>query len=113
CRSMAHCPRPKVCRRTAIRIGAPRFTTLTATPVAWPRISSILPWARVVKKSWRRLDLYRSNESVVVRLNRSPSGITCPDGLFGYSLAISERKKTTAQETAGSFSRDDADGRIG
>src|SRR6478736_2141882 len=112
---MAHCPRPKACKRIAIRIGDRHFTTQTATPVAWPRILSISQWARVVKKSWLRLDLYRSNESAVVRLNRSPSGIECPDGLFGSrSLAISETKKTTAQETAtGSLSRHDANRRTG
>src|SRR6188474_2805041 len=38
----------------------------------------------------------------------------CPDGLFvSRSHTSSETKKTTAQENAGSFSRDDADGRIG
>src|SRR3954452_9089485 len=107
---MAHCPRPKVCRRIAIRIGDRHFTTQTATPVAWPRILSISQWDPVARKLWHRLDLYRSNESVVVRLNRSPSGIECLDGLFvSRSFAISETKKTTAKQTAaGRLSRHDA-----
>ena len=79
-----------------------------ATPVAWPRSLST-EWVPVARKSWRKLDLYRSNESVVVRLTEA-RGDKCSGGLFlSRSFAISETKKTTAKETAaGSLSRHDA-----
>src|SRR4029077_11372854 len=74
CQSMAQCLRLKVCRRTPIPIGDRHFTTRTATRVAWPRTLSISRWDPVARKLWHRWDLYRSNESVVVRLTEARRG---------------------------------------